>query len=119
MVDPSLIDPHAIENLRDLNPGDNDEFLRELLVFFSMIHRNGSPKLDQALSAGDESKFVRAAHTSRGAPRTSALSALRAAAEKLETLSRTEGLGQVAALVAEVKHEFNRARTELDKLMGK
>ena len=34
MADSSVIDPQAIENLRALNPGDNDEFLREIVGIF-------------------------------------------------------------------------------------
>ncbi|MEY2880632.1 MAG: hypothetical protein RLZZ15_3012, partial [Verrucomicrobiota bacterium] len=34
MSDTPIIDPVAIENLRSLNPGDNDEFLREIVAIF-------------------------------------------------------------------------------------
>ena len=35
MPDPVIIDLQTIETLRALNPGDNDEFLREIAAIFS------------------------------------------------------------------------------------
>jgi hypothetical protein len=43
--------------------------------------------------------------------------ALRAAAEKLEHHSRSQGLRDVVALLDAVKHEFSRAQAELEKLV--
>src|SRR6185369_3037291 len=102
MADVSVIDPEAIENLRALNPGDNDEFLREIIGIFLEDTPQRLTELDEGLGAGDASKFVRAAHSIKGSSANVGAAALRAAAEKLEHESRTQGLGNVVELVASV-----------------
>jgi HPt (histidine-containing phosphotransfer) domain-containing protein len=119
MADSSVIDPQAIENLRALNPGDNDEFLREIAGIFLEDTPERIAELDQSLAAGDTAKFTRAAHSIKGSSANLGAMALRAVAEKLEHHSRTSGLTDVGPLVAEVKTEFARAQTELGKLIGK
>src|SRR3954468_21658029 len=113
MADPSVIDPQSIENLRALNPGDNDEFLREITGIFLEDTPQRIAELDQSLAAGDVPKFTRAAHSIKGSSANLGAMALRASAEKLEHQSRVDGLVGVGALVSEVKLEFERARAEL------
>lgn len=119
MPDPSVIDPQAIENLRALNPGDNDEFLREIAGIFLEDTPLRIVELDQSLAAGDVPKFTRAAHSIKGSSANLGAMALRNVAEKLEHQSRTAGLGSVTAGVAEIKTEFERAKVELNKLLTK
>lgn len=119
MPDSPVIDPQAIENLRALNPGDNDEFLREIAGIFLEDTPQRIAELDSALATGDASKFTRAAHSIKGSSSNLGASTLRAAAEKLEHHARTHGLSDVAALVADVKTQFGRADAELQKLIAK
>lgn len=119
MADSSVIDPQAIENLRALNPGDNDEFLREIAGIFLEDTPQRIVELDQSLAAGDAGKFTRAAHSIKGSSANLGAVALRSAAEKLEHHARTHGLTDVAALIGEIKAEFARANAELSKLIGK
>jgi HPt (histidine-containing phosphotransfer) domain-containing protein len=119
MLDPSVLDPQAIENLRALNPDDNDEFLREIAGIFLEDTPLRISELDQSALASDTAKFVRAAHSIKGSSANIGAAALRAAAEKLEHQSRTQGLADIAALVAEVKAEFSRARIALNELIKK
>ncbi len=118
MADPLVIDPQAIENLRALNPGDNDEFLREIAGIFLEDTPQRITELTQSLSAGDVPKFTRAAHSIKGSAANLGAAALRAVAEKLEHQSRTDGLVSVAANVAAIKVEFARAETELRKIVA-
>jgi HPt (histidine-containing phosphotransfer) domain-containing protein len=117
MSDSPVIDPQAIENLRALNPGDNDQFLREITGIFLEDTPVRIAELDQSLAAGDGPKFTRAAHSIKGSSANLGAMALRAVAEKLEHQSRTSGLGGLAPLVAQVKTEFARAQAELAKLV--
>src|SRR3954466_10199566 len=119
MAELSVIDPQAIENLRALNPGDNDEFLREIAGIFLEDTPQRIAELDQSLAAGDVPKFTRAAHSIKGSSANLGAMALRAVAEKLEHQSRTVGLTGVTELVADVKTEFARAQAELTKVVGK
>lgn len=119
MAEFSVIDAQAIENLRSLNPGDNDEFLREIAGIFLEDTPLRIAELDQSLAARDISKFVRAAHSIKGSSANLGALSLRTAAEKLEHLSRTDGLDNLAGLVADVKTEFARAQAELGRLIAK
>src|ERR1044071_1125335 len=119
MADIAVIDPQSVENLRALNPGDNDEFLREIAGIFLEDTPLRIAELDQSLAANDTPKFTRAAHSIKGSSANLGAMALRNVAEKLEHQSRTSGLGGVTALVTEVKNEFERAKAELAKLIAK
>ncbi len=117
MADTPIIDTQAIENLRALNPGDGDEFLREIIGIFLEDTPQRIAELSQSLAAMDAGKFTRAAHSIKGSSANLGASALRAAAEKLEHLARTEGLVHVAPLVGAVRAEFARAEVELRKFL--
>ncbi len=118
MSDSSIIDPQAIENLRSLNPGDNDEFLREIAGIFLEDTPLRIAELDDSLAAGDVSKFTRAAHSIKGSSSNLGAAALRAVAEKLEHEARTKGLGTVAPLVDAIRTEFLRSETELKRILA-
>lgn len=117
MPDSNVIDPQAIENLRALNPGDNDEFLREIAGIFLEDTPLRITELRESLAAGDVGKFVRAAHSIKGSSANLGAMRLRTVAEKLEHQARKEGLGGVEPLLAEVAAEFASAETELRKLI--
>lgn len=114
-----VIDPQAIENLRSLNPDDNDEFLREIAGIFLEDTPQRIAELDQSFAAGDLGKFTRAAHSIKGSSANLGAMALRAVAEHLEHRCRTEGLRGSEPLVASIKAEFDRAKAELTKLITK
>ena len=118
MAENPIIDQQSIENLRALNPGDNDEFLREIIVIYLDDTPLRLTELDQSLAAGDNPKFTRAAHSIKGSSANLGALAVRAVAEKLEHQSAKQGLGGVAPLLAEVKAEFARAHAELSKLLA-
>jgi HPt (histidine-containing phosphotransfer) domain-containing protein len=118
MAEPLVIDPQAIENLRALNPGDNDEFLREIAGIFLEDTPQRINELTQSLAAGDVPKFTRAAHSIKGSAANLGAAALRAVAEKLEHKSRTDGIVAVTSLVGEIKAEFARAEIELRKIIA-
>jgi len=119
MTDSSVIDPQAIENLRALNPGDNDEFLREIVGIFLEDTPLRLAELDQSLTTGDLTKFARAAHSIKGSSSNLGAMALRAAAEKLENRARSGGLADIADLVDMVKTEFDRAASALKALTSR
>ena len=118
MADSLIIDPQAIENLRALNPGDNDEFLREIAGIFLEDTPQRITELAQGLAAGDLAKFTRAAHSIKGSAANLGAAALRSVAEKLEHESRTNGLKAVGTMVADIKTEFARAEVELKRIVA-
>ena len=119
MPEPAVIDLQAIENLRALNPGDNDEFLREIAAIFIEDTPVRIAELDQGLLQGDISKFTRAAHSIKGSSANLGAMALRAIAEKIEHESRTKGLADMPALLTQLKFEFERAKRELTALVAR
>jgi HPt (histidine-containing phosphotransfer) domain-containing protein len=117
MTETTVLDPQSIENLRALNPDDNDEFLREIAGIFFEDTPLRITELDESLQAADLPKFARAAHSIKGSSSNLGAMALRAAAEKLEHHARTAGLTNVGPLLADVKTEFARAHAALTSLI--
>ena len=116
MAEPLVIDPQTIENLRQLNPGDHDEFLREIVgIYFEDTPRR-IVELEQSMASGDQAKFTRAAHSVKGSSANVGAMAVRAVAEQLEQKSK-QGLGDVTELVAALKSELARAQAEFAKLL--
>ena len=118
MSSPVVIDPEAIASLRALNPGDHDEFLRELIGIFAEDVPKRIAELEQSLAAGDTGKFTRAAHSIKGGSSNLGAAALRDVAAQLELRSKQEGLAGVAPLLASLKVECTRAQSELAKLVS-
>jgi histidine phosphotransfer protein HptB len=114
--DSPIIDPEAINNLKDLNPGDNGEFLREIVGIYIEDTPNRLTELKTSLAAGDIPTFTRAAHTIKGSSANVGATALKEVAERLEAISRKDGLGAVAPLVADCEQEFARASAELRRI---
>ena len=116
MPDIPSIDPDAISNLRELNPGDGGEFLREIIA----IYLEDTPKrladLRTHLNAGDVGGFTRAAHTIKGSSANVGAQVLKGIAERLEFASRKEGLGQAEPMIVESEVEFAKVSTELGKI---
>jgi histidine phosphotransfer protein HptB len=117
MSSPVVIDLEAIENLRALNPGDQDEFLREITGIFLADTPRRIVELEQCLAAGDAAGFSRAAHSIKGSSANLGAVALRAAAEQLERRAHQQGLGEIAPLLASLQVEFARAESELIRLI--
>lgn len=117
MAELPIIDLEAIENLRALNPGDNDEFLREIIGIFLEDTPVRLAELTQGLAAGDVGVFTRAAHSIKGSSSNIGASRLRAVAERLEHMSRKEGLAAVAPVLAELNSEFSATQAELGKFL--
>jgi HPt (histidine-containing phosphotransfer) domain-containing protein len=112
------IDPEAIANLRELNPGDNGEFLREIVAIYVEDTPKRIADLKSCLASGDVVTFTRAAHTIKGSSANVGAQVLMAMAERLEVISRKEGLGGVSGLIADCEAEFERVRVELARIAG-
>lgn len=118
MLDSTVIDAQAIENLRELNPDDGDEFLREITGIFLDDTPQRIAELQHSLAVGDTTTFIRAAHSIKGSSANLGASLLRAAAETLEHESKVNGLDSVGPLLQAVKTEFGRAQVALLALVA-
>jgi HPt (histidine-containing phosphotransfer) domain-containing protein len=114
--DQKSIDPEAIQNLRDLNPGDGGEFLREIVGIYIEDTPKRIAELKAALAAGDAATFTRAAHTIKGSSANVGAQVLKGLSERLEFMSRKEGLADAAPKIAECEAEFARVTAELRAL---
>ena len=116
MPDSVVIDLQAIEDLRALNPADQDEFLRELVGIFHADTLARITELDTYLAAGDTDRFRLTAHSIKGSASILGATALQHAAHELERRALQEGLAGVAPLLAGLKTEYGRAQLELGRL---
>src|SRR5579862_6084225 len=118
MPDSSIINPEAIAALRDLNPGDNDAFLREIIGIYVEDTPKRFADLKKSLAAGETALFIRAAHTIKGSSANLGAVSVASSAERLEAKSRTTGLAGVEPLMAECEAAFAKASAELQKIAG-
>jgi HPt (histidine-containing phosphotransfer) domain-containing protein len=114
--DQNSIDLEAIQNLRDLNPGDGGEFLREIVGIYIEDTPKRIADLKAALAAGDVATFTRAAHTIKGSSANVGAQVLKGISERLESMSRKEGLANAAPMIADCEAEFARVAAALSAL---
>lgn len=119
MSNDNPIDPEAIENLRALNPDDEDAFLKDIIGIFLEDTPARIAELKQCLAAYDQPKFTRAAHSIKGSASNLGATRVRAVAEKLEHQSRHSGLDGLDPLLADLETAFATAKAELEKIAGK
>ena len=118
MADIPAIDPAAVSNLRELNPGDDGEFLREIISIYLEDTPKRIGELKASLASGDAATFTRAAHTIKGSSSNVGAVALKGVAERMELLSKRQGLSAMPPLVADCEAEFSRAAAELRAIAG-
>lgn len=114
-----VIDSESIENLRALNPGDGDEFLREIISIYLEDTPQRIAELEESLAGGDNVRFTRAAHSVKGSSANLGAMAVRKVAEELEHQSNKQGLANVSELVTSLKVQFDLAHAEFVKLLNK
>lgn len=113
------IDPEAIENLRALNPDDDDAFLKDIIGIFLEDTPERIAELKQCLTAYDQPRFTRAAHSIKGSASNLGATQVRAVAEKLEHQSRNSGLDGLDPMIANIESVFAIAKAELEKYTKK
>lgn len=101
-----------------MNPGDGGEFLREIVGIYVEDTPKRLADLRTFEASGDVPSFTRAAHTIKGSSANVGAQALKAIAERLEFISRREGLGGVGPLIADCEAEFARVTAELKRLIS-
>jgi HPt (histidine-containing phosphotransfer) domain-containing protein len=114
MSENSLIDPLAIQNLRDL--GDQ-EFLAEIIGIFHEDTPRRIAELHAAFAAADVKSFVRAAHSIRGSANNLGAETLRQLASNLENDAKAGDLTGLDARITALETTFAATRDELTKLL--
>ncbi len=113
MSESPLVDPAAIQNLREL--GD-DEFLTEIIGIFTDDTPKRMDELRTSFAAGDSATFVRAAHSVKGSSSNLGAERLRVLAEKLEQDAKTDGIAGLDTRIAVLEETFRLTAEELAKL---
>ena len=116
MATQSPIDSEAIENLRALNPDDDNAFLKEIIGIYLEDTPLRIAELKECLSSFDQPRFTRAAHSIKGSSSNLGATEVRAVAEKLEHQSRKSGLNGLEQLLASLENVFAAAKAELERI---
>lgn len=111
-----IVEPSAIQTLRELCPGDNDAFLREVLDMFKKDTPLRIAEMEESLKTSDKVRFKRAAHSIKGASANIGAVRLQEVAGRLENESAE---GPISALsIAEVRAVFETTSAELDRILA-
>ena len=111
-----IIDQDAIENLRSLGDEEGDDsFLREVIEIFVNDTPVRIEELKSSLSRGDQTTFIRAAHSIKGSSSNVGAQRLCEMAKSLEADARVNfsGLGE---RIASLQVVFAEAKTALEAL---
>lgn len=113
-----ILNPDAIQALRDLSPEGDGEFLRELIT----IYLTDTPKLMAQLQEGLERKdavvALRAAHTIKGSSGNFGADEFAAMARQIESAAKSGDLPAAAALMPEFQTRFEKVVVALKALAG-
>jgi histidine phosphotransfer protein HptB len=112
----SSVDPHAIAELREINPAD-DSFLRDLIQIFLEDTPRRLAEIQGALAGGDARILTIAAHSLKGSAANFGAHHLRALCERVETAGKQGALDPVAAQLPALREEFGRVAAELQALL--
>jgi HPt (histidine-containing phosphotransfer) domain-containing protein len=118
MTNTPIIDPIALQNLRELSPDDNGEFFREIVGIFLADTPIRLAELDECIRSQDGVKLTRTAHSIKGSSANLGAQLLRVAAERLEHTPRGAPASQIEPMVAEIRAQFERAKAELERAVA-
>jgi HPt (histidine-containing phosphotransfer) domain-containing protein len=111
-LDPAVLDPHAIAQLRELGDGD-DSVLLEILEAFLVDAGAQVAAMEAAREAGDAGALERVAHTLKSTAATVGATLLASLCRELEELARTRCLERAPERVARVHAELRSVEASL------
>jgi len=117
MSQPPVIDHEAIKALADLNPDDNGEFLKEIIAIFLEDTPQRLAELEDCVSKGDVTRYIRAAHSIKGSSANMGAMVLRQTAEELEHKAKNNGLAGTEELFRRLQADYADAAAEISKLI--
>jgi HPt (histidine-containing phosphotransfer) domain-containing protein len=111
-----ILDPNAIQALRELSPEGDSEFLRELITIYLEDTPKQLAKLEEAITRQDADLVVRAAHTIKGSSGNFGATGFARLAEGIEAHGKSKNLAAAAAALAELKNGFAQVAAALKQL---
>ena len=112
----AAVDPHAIADLRELNPGD-DSFLRDLIQIYLEDTPRRIAEIHTALAMTDRRALTIAAHSLKGSAANFGAKPLRDLCERVELCGKKGALDEVPAQLPALEEEFGRVAAELEALL--
>jgi HPt (histidine-containing phosphotransfer) domain-containing protein len=116
MSSDSVINPEAIQALRELSPDGDGEFLKELIGIYLTDTPKQLAQLEEALARQDQTVVVRAAHTIKGSSGNFGAGAFAGLAREIEAHGKASNLPAAAALLPEFKRQFEKVAAALKAL---
>jgi HPt (histidine-containing phosphotransfer) domain-containing protein len=116
MTSVPVINPEAIQALRDLSPDGGGEFLRELITIYLADTPKQLAQLEEAISRQDSTVVVRAAHTIKGSSGNFGAEAFAQVAKEIEAHGKANNLSAAAALLPEFKSHYEKVAAALNQL---
>ena len=116
MADNPILNPYAIQALRDLSPDGGAEFLRELITIYLADTPRQLAELEDALGRQDAAKVTRAAHTIKGSSGNFGAAEFTQLAYAIELQGKANDLAAAAAALPEFKRSYARVAAALEQL---
>jgi two-component system sensor histidine kinase/response regulator len=114
---PAPIDLDVIDRLRQLNQEGEPDVVREVFLLFLDDAPQRIVTIVEAIARRDAADVQRAAHTLKGAAANIGAHALQRLCLELELLARDGLPAGAAQLTQPLTDEFERVRTEIDRLL--
>lgn len=118
MSNPPILNPDAVQALRDLSPEGDSEFLRELVSIYLEDTPKQLSKLEQAITNQDAGQVVHAAHTIKGSSGNFGAAGFAKLAQEMEAHGKSNNLTAAAAALPEFKNAFAQVVAALKQLAG-
>jgi len=118
MLSPPILNPDAIQALRELSPEGDSEFLRELIGIYLADTPKQLTKLEEAITRQDADLVVRAAHTIKGSSGNFGATGFAQLAQEMEAHGKSNNLAAAAAALPEFKNRFAQVVAALQQLAG-
>ena len=107
------IDPHMLQDLRELGGDDDPEFLQSLIEQFLTNLPNHVAGIQKAITNQDPEALMKAAHGCKGSCRNMGAVVLAEVCMALETMGRENTIEGAQALHAQFELEISRVQTAL------
>lgn len=113
-----ILNPDAIQALRELSPEGDSEFLRELIAIYLSDTPKQMTKLEEAITRQDGDSVVRAAHTIKGSSGNFGAVGFARLAHEMEAHGKSNNLAAAAAALPEFKNSYAAVVAALKQLAG-
>jgi HPt (histidine-containing phosphotransfer) domain-containing protein len=113
-----ILNPEAIQALRELSPDGDSEFLRELITIYLADTPKQVTQLEEALARQDTTLVVRSAHTIKGSSGNFGAVEFARLAQQIEAHGKANNLAAAAAALPEFKARYAEVVAALQQLAG-